>query len=80
MPGYKWCGKPREGINCKRGEGGVGFLVCESLTDDITNVKEVKCNETIWLSITIKKEVDLYIKCVHMPTQGNIKHICTHRF
>ena len=27
VPGYKWFGKPREGIKGKRGEGGVGFLV-----------------------------------------------------
>ena len=27
VPGYKWFGKLREGINGKRGEGGVGFLV-----------------------------------------------------
>ena len=39
MPGYKWFGKPREGIKGKRGEGGVGFLVSEPLLDDVTIIK-----------------------------------------
>ena len=80
MPGYKWFGKPRESIKGKRGEGGVGFLVSEPLLDDVTIIKKVKCNETIWLRIRIRKGTDLYIGCVYLPTQGNVKHICTDRF
>ena len=80
MPGYKWFGKPRESIKGKRGEGGVGFLVSEPLLDDVTIIKKVKCNETIWLRIRIRKGADLYIGCVYLPTQGNVKHICTDRF
>ena len=80
VPGYKWFGKPREGIKGKRGEGGVGFLVSELLMEDVTIIKNVKCNETIWLRIKIVSGVDLYIGCVYMPTQGNIKHLCTDRF
>ena len=80
VPGYKWFGKPREGIKGKRGEGGVGFLVSEFLIDDVTIIKNVKCNETIWLRIRIRSSVDLYIGCVYMPTQGSVKQICTDRF
>ena len=39
VPGYKWFGKPREGIKLKRGEGGVGFLVSETLLDNGTIIK-----------------------------------------
>ena len=67
VPGYKWFGKPREGIKGKRGEGGVGFLVSELLMEDVTIIKNVKCNETIWLRIKILSGVDLYIVCVYMP-------------
>ena len=60
-PGYKWFGKPREGIKGKRGEGWVGFLVSELLMEHVTIIKNVKCNETIWLSIKIVSGVDLFI-------------------
>ena len=40
VPGYKWFGKPREGIKGKRGEGGVGFLVSELLMEDVTIIKK----------------------------------------
>ena len=80
VPGYKWFGKPRESIKGKRGEGGVGFLVGEPLLDDVVIMKNVKCSETIWLRIRIRKRADLYIGCVYLPTQGNVKYICTDRF
>ena len=80
VPGYKWFGKPRKSIKGKRGEGGVGFLVSELLIDDVTIIKDVKCNETIWLRIKIRSGVDLYIGCVYMPTQGNVKQVCNDRF
>ena len=71
----------REGLRVgKRGEGGVGFLVSELLLDDVTITKKVKFNETIWLRTRIRKGADLYIGCVYLPTQGNVKHICTDRF
>ena len=35
VPGYKWFGKPREGIKGKRGEGGVGFLAGDLLMEDV---------------------------------------------
>ena len=81
VPGYKRFGKLRESIKGKRGEVGVGFLISEPLLDDVTIIKKVKCNETIWLRIRIIKGVDLYIGCVYLPTQGNVnKHIYTDRF
>ena len=84
VPGNKWFGKPRESIQGKRGEGGVGFLVSEPLLDDVTIIKKVKCNQTIWLSIRIRKGADLYMYIgrvyLHVPTQGNVKHIRTDRF
>ena len=69
-------GKPRERIKGKRGEGGVGFLVSEPLLDDVTIMEGVGCNETFWLRVGIVEGSDLYIGCVYLPTQGNIKHTC----
>ena len=80
VPGYKWFGKPRESIKDKRGEGGVSFLVSEPLHNDVTIIRKVKCNETIWLRIRIRQGVDLFNGCVYLPTQPNVKHICTDRF
>ena len=48
--------------------------------EDITIIKSVKCKETISLIIKIVSGVHLYVECVYMPTQGNIKHLCTDRF
>ena len=44
VSGYKWFGKPREGIKDKRGASGVGFVVSEHLMDEVTIIKDVKCN------------------------------------
>ena len=41
VSGYKWIGKPREGIKNKRWEGGVGFLVSESLLDNVTIIEKL---------------------------------------
>ena len=55
-------------------------MVSEPLLDDVAIMKNAKCSETIWLRIRIRKRGDLYIGCVYLPTQGNVKHICTDRF
>ena len=34
-------------------------------------------NETVWLVIKTVSGVDLYVECVYMSTQGNVKHLCT---
>ena len=77
---YKWLGKPREGIKGKQGEGEVGFLVGELLKEDVTIIKNIRFSETIWLRIKNLCGIDLYVGCVYMPTQDNIKHLCTDRF
>ena len=55
----------REGIKDKRKQSWVGFLVCKPLIDDMTIIKQVKCNEFIWLRSIIRKGVisilDVYI-------------------
>ena len=56
------------------------FLVSEPLLDDVTVIKNVKYKETTWLRIMIRTGIDLYIGCAYLPTQGNVKHICTNRF
>ena len=61
---YKWFGKLREGIKGKQKEGGVGFLVSELLIKKVTSIKNVQCNETIWLRIKILNGVDSYVGCV----------------
>ena len=38
VEGYKWFGKPRSNQNSRRGEGGVGFLVCECLVTHAESV------------------------------------------
>ena len=50
--GYACYGRPRQCTKgtCKRGEGGVGFLVSELLMADVTIIKHVNCNETISLA------------------------------
>ena len=50
-----------------------GLVSLGRVLNDVTIVEEVKCNETIWLRIRINKRVDLYIRCIDMPNQGNIK-------
>ena len=77
--GYMLFRKPtcRESIKGKRGEGGVGLLVREYLIDDVTTMKGVKSNASMWLRVRIRSGVDLYIGC---STQGKVKQICTERF
>ena len=55
------------------------MLVSEPLLDDIKIIK-VKCTETMHFRIKVKTGVHLYIRCVHLPTQANVKHVCTDRF
>ena len=40
---------------------------------NVTFLKNVKCNDTIWLRIKIVGGEDLYVGRVYMLTQGNIK-------
>ena len=55
-------------------------MLSELLIEDVTIIKNVKCKETIWLRIKNLSGIDLYVGCVYMLTQDNIKHLCTDRF
>ena len=66
-----------EDIKGRQGEGEISFLVGEILMEIVTITENVKCKETIWLRIEIVSDVDLYVGCAYMPTQGNIKHLCS---
>ena len=57
VPSYKRFGKRREGIKGKRGEGDRGgfFLASEPILDDVTITEKVKCNQTKWLRLRIRK-------------------------
>ena len=55
-------------------------MVSELLTHDVMIIKDVKCNETLWLKIKIRNIVDLYVGDVCTLTQGNMKQVCTDKF
>ena len=48
VEGYKWFGKPRSNQNSRRGEGGVGFLVCECLVSEVEFITRVEYEESVW--------------------------------
>ena len=56
VEGYKWFGKPRINQNSLRGEGGVGFLVCECLVNEVEFINTVKYEESVWLSYVVRGE------------------------
>ena len=47
VDGYKWFGKP----HLDRGEGGVGFLVCECIADEVEFVRDVRYEESVWMKV-----------------------------
>ena len=61
--GYKWFGKPRIDQNSRRGEGGVGFLVCECIAEEVEFIRDV------WMKVRGGRA--LYLCCVYMPTEGS---------
>ena len=42
--GYKW---PRIDQNSRRGEGGVGFLVCECIAEEVEFIRDVRYEESV---------------------------------
>ena len=71
VEGYKWLGKPRNNKNCPRGEGGVGFLVCECLANEVEFINSVKYEESVWMKVCSERGREaLYIGCVYMPTDS----------
>ena len=72
VDGLKWFGKPRNNQTSSTREGGVGFLVCECLVDEVEFISKVKYEESVWMKVHggIGRET-LYIGCVFMPTDSN---------
>ena len=71
VEGYKWFGKPCIKQNSPRGEGGVGFLVCECLVNEVEFIYTVKYEESVWMKIRSERGREaLYIGCVYMPTDS----------
>ena len=50
VSGYKWFGKPRKILKNARGEGGVGFLVCECLVE-VEFISKVCYEESLWMKV-----------------------------
>ena len=44
---YKWFEKPHDVPCSQRGEGGVGFLVCDCLVNEIESVVDIKYAESV---------------------------------
>ena len=71
IEGYTWFGKPRSKQNSPRGEGGVGFLVCECLANEVEFINSVKYEESVWMKVRSERGREaLYIGCVYMPTDS----------
>ena len=51
VDGCKWFGKPCDVQNSQRGEGGVGFLVCDCLVIEVEFVGEVKYADSVWMKV-----------------------------
>ena len=69
IDGYKWFGKPRTSQRSQRGEGGVGFLVCECLVSEVEFITAVAHEESVWMKVRGERgRLALYIGCVYMPT------------
>ena len=51
VEGYKWFEKPRSKQNIPRGEGRVGFLVCDILANEVEFINSVKYEESVWMKV-----------------------------
>ena len=47
VDGYTWFGKPRSNQKSQRGEGGVGFLVCEYLVNEVEFITNARYEESV---------------------------------
>ena len=73
VEGYKWFEKPCSNQNSPRGDGGVGFVVCKCLVNDVEFIKNINYEESVWMKVHIHGErrgEALHIGCVmlYMPT------------
>ena len=68
---YKRFGKPRTSQRSQRGEGGVGFLVRESMVSEVEFITAVAYEESVWMKVRGERgRLALYIGCVYMPTDS----------
>ena len=37
--------------NSRRGEGGVGFLVCECIAEEVEFIRDVRYKESVWMKV-----------------------------
>ena len=51
MHGYRWFAWEALSSYSQRGEGGVGFLVCDCLVNEVEFVGEVKYAENVWMKV-----------------------------
>ena len=51
VEGYKWFGKSRSKQNIPRGEGRVGFLVCDILANEVEFINSMKYEESVWMNV-----------------------------
>ena len=64
-------GKSRSKKNSPRGEGRVGFLVCDCLANEVEFINSVKYEESVWMKVHSERGREaLYIGCVYMPTDS----------
>ena len=64
VEGYKWFGKPRSKQNSPRGEGGVGFLVCECLANEVEFINSVKYEESVWMKVRSERGREALCICL----------------
>ena len=61
-----------ENQNSRRGEGGVGFLVCGCFAEEVEFIRDVRCKESVWMKVRGGRGKEaLYLCCVYMPTEGS---------
>ena len=70
VKGYKWFGKPRAGVSkSKRGEGGVGFLVRDSVVNGVEIIKNTQYEQSMWLRVKGERgRSAVFLGCVYLPT------------
>ena len=55
--------------NSQRGEGGVGFLVCDCMVNEVEFITSVKYVESVWTTVCGERgKSGLFVCCVYLPT------------
>ena len=56
----------------QRGEGGVGFLVCDCLMNGVEFITSVKYDESVWMKVRGERgRSALFVCCVYLPTDSS---------